>query len=143
MLSLSFRSHCGLRVRFFHCLLLQPFREISFCPWFYTIVPFFRSSTRTVLFFYMAIYWQPFPLTTIWETTLKPPRRFITYARPHTNYFRVLIGVMHRLNQAKEKSPVNYLPTGLWFFKCFIILISKFIAYWEVMNCDLIPIPWN
>ena len=143
MLSLSFRSHCGLRVRFFHCLLFATLSGNLTPPLILHNSSFFRVSTRTVLFFYMAIYWQPFPLTTIWETTLKPPRRFITYARPHTNYFRVLIGVMHRLNQAKEKSPVNYLPTGLWFFKCFIILISKFIAYWEVMNCDLIPIPWN
>lgn len=28
----SFRLQCGLRVRFFHCLLLQPFREISLRP---------------------------------------------------------------------------------------------------------------
>ena len=143
MLSLSFRSHYGLRVRFFHCLLFATLSGNLTPPLILHNSSFFRVSTRTVLFFYMAIYWQPFPLTTIWETTLKPPRRFITYARPHTNYFKVLIGVMHRLNQSIEKSPVNYLPTGLWIFKCFIILISKFIAYRQVMNQDLIPIPWN
>ena len=51
VLSLSFRSHCGLRVRFFHCLLLQPFREISFCPWFYTIVPISEVPPAQFSFF--------------------------------------------------------------------------------------------
>ena len=64
MLSLSFRSHCGLRVRFFHCLLFATLSGNLTPPLILHNSSFFRVSTRTVLFFYMVIYWQPFPLTT-------------------------------------------------------------------------------
>ena len=87
MLSLSFRSHCGLRVRLFHSCHCNPFGKISLRPWFYAVVPSQKVPPEQFSYFYMAIYWQPLPLTTIRETTPEPPRRFITYARPHTNCF--------------------------------------------------------
>ena len=53
------------RVWFFHCHSLQPALAGNLIlPLILRSEPFFKSSTRTVLFFYMVIYWQPFPLTT-------------------------------------------------------------------------------
>ena len=57
----SFRLQCGLRDRFFHCLLLQPSREISLRPWFYAIVPFSEVPPAQFPFLLGAkfVYWQP------------------------------------------------------------------------------------
>ena len=52
----SFRLQCGLRVRFFHCLLFATLSGNLTPPLILHNSSFFRGSTRTVLFFYMVIY---------------------------------------------------------------------------------------
>lgn len=83
---------CLVRARFFHCLVLQPYLTIRKLHHFLSFMQYISYGIHPLIrFFYLVLSLTTFPITTNSATrNLLSPRRFITYARPHTNCLKCL-----------------------------------------------------
>lgn len=108
---------------FFIASSLQPFRWKGnrILPLILRNDSYFRSSTRTVHFFYLVILPTTHPMTTDRKWDFPAAERIYSLCSPHTIFLRCFIGVMHRLNRRTEK----VLPITFRQDFDFIILISK------------------
>lgn len=122
---------------FFIASSLQPFRWKGnrILPLILRNDSYFRSSARTVHFFYLVILPTTHPMTTDRKWDFPAAERIYSLCSPHTIFLRCFIGVMHRLNRRTEKKPCRLLSD-----RTLILSYQKFIAYRKVMSYDLIPV---